>query len=93
MKKFYVVHNGEAKVVDTKTLNSYPFVSEAAKESSDRFSEDWHAHNATSTQWCVAYAENDREAVELTDKSSRGLVAKENVWCEVSRVPYEERVK
>ena len=63
MKKFYVVHNGEAKVVDTKTLNSYPFVSEAAKEPSDTFSQDWHEYNASSTQWCVAYAEDGREAV------------------------------
>ncbi len=93
MKKFYVVHNGEAKAVDEKTLNSYPFVSAASNNENERYSEDWHLYNTAGTEWCVAYAENDKEAVDLTGKSSNGLGARENVWCEISRVPYEERVK
>lgn len=93
MKKFYVVHNDEAKVVDNETLNNYPFVSAGSGDESDRYSEDWHLYDGTGTQWCVAYAENEGEAVDLTRGSSHGLVARENVWCEISRRPYEERVR
>ncbi|MDD2466293.1 MAG: hypothetical protein PHI97_20015 [Desulfobulbus sp.] len=93
MKKFYVVHNGEARTVDNETLNNYPFVSVVPEGESERYSEDWHLYNSAGTEWCVAYAEDDREAVDLTHASSNGLVARENVWCEISRVPYEERVK
>ncbi len=92
MKKFFVVHNGEAQSVDPKTLNSYPFVSTAPKDEVAH-SEDWHSIESSGTQWCVAYAENDREALDLTQGSSHGLVKRENVWCEISREPYSERVR
>lgn len=92
MKQFYVVHNNEAQGVDKKTLNSYPFVSAAPVDESESYSEDWHLYESSGTEWCVAYAENDREAVEFTRESSHGLVSRENVWCDISRVPFEARV-
>ena len=92
MKKFFVVNNGEAQSVDATTLSSYPFVSAAPKDEVDH-SEDWHLFESSGTQWCVAYAENDREALDLTEGSSHGLVKRDNVWCEISRQPYSERVQ
>ena len=91
MKKFFVVNNGEARPVDPKSLNSYPFVSAAPRDEVDH-SEDWYSFESSGTQWCVAYAEDDREAVDLTEGSSHGLVKRDNVWCEISRAPYSERV-
>jgi hypothetical protein len=94
MKNFYLVHNDEAIAIKSHELNVYPFTAEhASDDTSDRFSEDWHAYDSTGTQWCVAYAENDQDAVALTRASHHGLVARENVWCEIGRVPYEARAK
>jgi len=92
MKKFFVVHNGEARSVDSQTLNAYPFVSAAPKDEIAH-SEDWHSFESSGTQWCVAYAENGSEALDLTQGSSHGLVKRDNVWCEISREPYSERVR
>lgn len=92
MKKFFVVNNGAAEVVDPQSLNAYPFVSDAPKDGVE-YSEDWHLYESSGTQWCVAYAENDREALDLTEGSSHGLVKRDNVWCEISRQPYNERVQ
>ena len=94
MKNFYLVHNGEAKAIDHQELNAYPFVSDHGNaDETERYSENWHVYDSSGTEWCVAYAETDQEAIALTGDSSNGLVARDNVWCEIGRVPYEARAK
>lgn len=92
MKKFFIIYDGEVEAVEPETLNAYPFVSDGPQDEV-AYSEDWHFFESSGTQWCVAYAENDREALDLTESSSHGLVKRDNVWCEISHKPYSERVR
>lgn len=91
MSKFYLVNNGEATVIDREELHSYPFYTE--RDADDRYSEDWHLYESSGAEWCIAYAKDHEEALNLTDESVNGLVARDNVWCEIGRIPYELRVK
>ncbi|WP_028318093.1 hypothetical protein [Desulfobulbus elongatus] len=92
MKHYFLVNNGEARAIDRDELNTYPFVSTYNSQGeAEPFSEDWHHYESAGTEWCVAYAESDEEAVALADDSHYGLVARENVWCEIRQKPYEAR--
>ena len=91
MKNFYLVNNGEAQVIDREELQSYPFYTKG--DGDGNYSEDWHLYESAGAEWCIAYAKDHEEALNLTDESVNGLVARDNVWCEIGRVPYESRVK
>ena len=91
MKKFYLVNNGKAQVIDHDELHSYPFYAEQVEDGS--YSEDWHLYESAGAEWCIAYARDHKEALDLTGESVNGLVARDNVWCEIGRIPYESRVK
>ena len=91
MRSFYLVNNGEAKEIDRDALHSYPFFTE--RNTDDQYSEDWHLYESSGAEWCIAYARDHQEALNLTDESANGLVARDNVWCEIGRIPYESRVK
>lgn len=89
MKSYFLVSNGAATAIECEELNGYPFVAAYHPQNeSETFSEDWHLYESTGTEWCVAYAESDAEAVTMADAGHHGLTAKNDLWCAIRHTVY-----